>query len=363
MENKKRIIFIHFFNSFSGSPLVLKSVIESLKCHDVTLVTNKTDGFLTGLEINYKYFNFNLSKNRIKTFIYYFLGQFSIFWIVLWMVKKNDLLYVNTAIPVFAAFAGRIKGAIILFHLHEDRRSLNFIHQSVSFFRRFFCDYEIFVSKYLFKQEHIEGKKFYILPNVLSKDFSDKVNSKILNESSNSIFNVLMICSLKPYKGVFEFLKIAKGLLEEKDISFTLVVSESKDEIESFFADSTIPSNTRVYGKTTDTISYYEQASVVLNLSRVDEWIETFGLTILEGMTFGLPCIVPPVGGPDELIIEGINGFKISSYETDNIIYNILNLKNDKTLYNTLSLNSKSRALDFQFESFKRNIQAIVNEI
>jgi glycosyltransferase involved in cell wall biosynthesis len=80
-------------------------------------------------------------------------------------------------------------------------------------------------------------------------------------------------------------------------------------------------------------------------------------------MTFGLPCIVPPVGGPDELIIEGINGFKISSYETDKIIYNILNLKNDKTLYNTLSLNSKSRALDFQFESFKRNIQAIVNEI
>jgi len=32
--------------------------------------------------------------------------------------------------------------------------------------------------------------------------------------------------------------------------------------------------------------------------------VETFGLTILEGMTYKLPAIVPPVGGVIELVEE-----------------------------------------------------------
>jgi glycosyltransferase involved in cell wall biosynthesis len=272
-------------------------------------------------------------------------------------------LYVNTVIPIFAAFAAKIKGAKILFHLHEDRKSLNIIHQSLSFFRRFFCDFEIFVSQYLYTQEHISGKNYYIIPNVLNKSFFEKSINTPLRDKIKSQFNILMICSLKKYKGVFEFLGIAGKLLYENDITFTLVVSESKEYIESYFSDVIIPKNIEIHGMTNNTIAFYEKASIVLNLSRVDEWIETFGLTILEGMSFGLPCIVPPVGGPAELIEESVNGYQVSSYDQDKIVALILSLRNDVELYNRISLNNKLRALDFNNEVFKKNLNEVIKQI
>ena len=47
----------------------------------------------------------------------------------------------------------------------------------------------------------------------------------------------------------------------------------------------------------------------MLNLSNPFVWVETFGMTILEAMAYGVPSIVPNVGGPIELIEDGYNGF------------------------------------------------------
>lgn len=362
MKNK-RIVFVHFFNSYTGSPQVLKTVIESLTDYEVTLITNRTEGFLTGLDINYHYFNFNLTNNRLTTLFNYFAAQVSIFFKVLFIINKNDLAYINTSIPVFAAFAARVKGATILFHLHEDRKSLNFVHRFVSYFRKYFCEYEIFVSNYLFTKEHIPGKKYFILPNVLNKNFFEKAVKHSLIDKTKLPFNVLMICSLKTYKGVYEFLDIADKLLTEKDITFTLVVSETKELIDNFFYNTFIPSNVTIHESTYNTIPFYEKASIVLSLSRVDEWIETFGLTILEGMSFGIPCIVPPIGGPTELIKPEVNGFQISSYDKVRIINSILMLRNDKELYKKISNNNKKRALDFSYVAFKEKLNKTINEI
>ena len=360
---KKRIFFVHFFNSYTGSPQVLKTVIESLVDYEVILFTNRTEGLLTGLDINYHYFNFNLTNNRLTTLFNYFAAQLSIFFKVLFIIKKNDLAYINTTIPIFAAFAAKIKGATILFHLHEDRKSLNFVHRFLSYFRKYFCEYEIFVSNYLFNKEHIPGKKYYILPNVLNKNFFEEAIKYSLLDKTKLPFNVLMICSLKTYKGVFEFLDIADKLLTEDDITFTLVLSEPKEAIDIFFYNTLIPSNVTIHESTYNTIPFYEKASIVLNLSRVDEWIETFGLTILEGMSFGIPCIVPPIGGPSELIKPEVNGYQLSSYDKVRIVDSILMLRNDKELYKQISSNNKIRALDFSNRAFKEKLNKIINEI
>lgn len=62
-----------------------------------------------------------------------------------------------------------------------------------------------------------------------------------------------------------------------------------------------------------NTHPFYQEASIILNLSDVNLWVETFGLTILEGMAYQLPAIVPPVGGVIELVEENKNGFLIDS--------------------------------------------------
>ena len=79
---------------------------------------------------------------------------------------------------------------------------------------------------------------------------------------------------------------------------------------------------------------------MVLNLSKVDECVETFGLTILEAMAFGIPVIVPPIGGPAEIVTDGVEGYVISSYETNDIAKKIKELSMDKAKWTELSINA-----------------------
>jgi glycosyltransferase involved in cell wall biosynthesis len=362
LNNDNKIIFVHFNNGFTGSPMVLKTVIDSVIDKQSVLITNKNEGFLSNISIPTITFNFTLSSSKLITLYNYFSAQIIIFFNVLKICKKNDLLYINTTIPMFASFAGRIKGAKIIFHLHEDRSSLNFVHKLLSSFRKYFCDIEIFVSKYLKQQEHIDGFKNFILHNVVPISFFEEgIKYQTLRKGDN-VFNVLMICSLKKYKGVFEFLKIAEKLISINEIKFTLIVSEESEEINKFFNEIQIPKNVTIQEITNNTIPFYKKASLLLNLSRPDEWIETYGLTILEAMTFGLPCIVPPIGGPIELIDDGINGYKISSYEIDNISEKIISLYNDKHLYELMSNNNKERAAKYHINTFQKKINQIIDD-
>lgn len=109
-------------------------------------------------------------------------------------------------------------------------------------------------------------------------------------------------------------------------------------------------------------VPYYQQASLVLNLSRVDEWVETFGLTIIEAMAFGIPVIVPPVGGPTEIVHGGEEGYLISSYETDKIAKTIMALSKDEKKCIELSKSARKRAEDFREDIFEKKMIELVCE-
>ena len=43
------------------------------------------------------------------------------------------------------------------------------------------------------------------------------------------------------------------------------------------------------------------------------EWEETFGFTVLEALSYGIPVIVSDKVGAKDLILEGKNGFVVAS--------------------------------------------------
>ena len=137
-------------------------------------------------------------------------------------------------------------------------------------------------------------------------------------------FNVLMICSLKAYKGINEFIEIAALCLGTSKIQFTLLLNAKQQDIDDFFKAEKLPDNITLVPQQKNVFPYYTQASLLLNLSRPDEWVETFGLTIIEAMAFAIPVIVPPVGGPIEIVTDGQEGYLISCYETDKIAEKIM---------------------------------------
>ena len=108
---------------------------------------------------------------------------------------------------------------------------------------------------------------------------------------------------------------------------------------------------------------FLAKTSLLLNLSRIDQWIETFGLTILEAMYFGIPCIVPNLGGPTEIIDHGINGFCISSYEVESIYNKIKELSKDPFTSKILSKNAKIKSEFFSREKFQDSILRFLNNV
>jgi L-malate glycosyltransferase len=125
--------------------------------------------------------------------------------------------------------------------------------------------------------------------------------------------NVLMVCSLKAYKGINEFVNLAKI---NSNLNFEMVINETQMKIDKYFTSFNLSANLKIFPKQLNVHPFYQRADVVLNLTRVDLLNETFGLTVIEAMAYGLPVIVPTIGGIAELVQDGVNGFKVDSRNT-----------------------------------------------
>jgi glycosyltransferase involved in cell wall biosynthesis len=258
--------------------------------------------------------------------------------------------------PVMAAVAAKIRGLAVIFHIHETHDSQKFFGKFYVRIRKLTQAKEIFVSDYIASKERINKKNSIVIHNPISKEFIESAKEHKYNPLNDGKFHVLMICSLRDYKGIPEFMEICNKLLENKTIHFDLVLDASSNEIQQYFADTKIPENISIHSKTNKPEIFYKEASLLLNLSRPDQWIETFGLTIIEAMAFGVPCIVPNIGGPIEIVDDKINGFQLSCYDLETIIIKIIELSNDHTTCMSLSNNAKNKSLTFAPDVYKKKI-------
>ena len=109
-----------------------------------------------------------------------------------------------------------------------------------------------------------------------------------------------------------------------------------------------------------DVAKFYQQASVVLNLSDKRLFIETFGLTALEAMTAGLPVIVPTEGGIAEMVDDAVNGYKIDVADLDCIGDAIKKLLTDKTNYIQMAENAMLSAKKFNADDMIERVEKIL---
>ena len=110
-------------------------------------------------------------------------------------------------------------------------------------------------------------------------------------------------------------------------------------------------SNIEIFPRQKDVADFYNAASVVLNLSDKNSFIETFGMTVLEAMSCGLPVIVPTVGGIAEMVEDGYNGFKTDAGNLDTVAGQIEKMLSDEGLYRHLASNALACSEKFNAES------------
>lgn len=360
----KKIVCIHLYNDFSGSPFVLSQSINILSKNNyiVDLYTSDTEGFLSDTKSNKFNVFYKRSNNKIGVLLFYLFSQFILFFKLLKYRNEAVIFYINTIMPFGAALAGKLLGIKVVYHIHETSIRPKLLKSFLKNIIGKTSNFNISVSKYLMESDKIKNIKSQVVYNALPDAFVKKASlSKYLNNSEN--FTVLMICSLKKYKGINEFIEIANKCQENKKILFQLVLNATKDEIDNFFQNISVPNNIVFYPSQKDVSVFYATASLVLNLSRVDQWVETFGMTILEAMNYGIPCIVPSIGGPVELVDSGTNGYCISSYDIDKISTLILKLAINEELLLKLSFEAKTKAKLFSSDNFENSILEIFGDV
>lgn len=357
----KRIVAIHLLNDYSGSPKVLMQLLKAWTKNgiDAHLFTSGSrSGFLSDIPmVKNHFFWYQFSPNALVRIFNFFLSQIILMIRLLIFLEKQDILYINTVLPFGAAIAGKIKGCKIIYHIHETSVKPKIFKSFLFGIAKISADKIVFVSDYLLKKESLINNQV-LLYNVLESDFTDQADQFQYPEKPVPI--VLMICSLKTYKGVDEFLILAK---KNQNCIFKLVVNATEKEINEYFKKVKIPDNLKIYPTQTDTHPFYREASIIVNLSHPDLWVETFGLTILEGMRYRLPAIVPPVGGVTELVKDGKNGFLIDSKNTTELSIKIAYILSNPDVYQLLSEAAYQKSLLFSEAYFEKESLAIISNL
>lgn len=368
---REMIVFAHLLNDHSGSPRMLLLVVKSLKLSAVRrdalklFVGSGGDGLLCKCGIPMIRYWYRRSGSRLVTLLAYSTSQWLLFWKLVWdrTIDRNAVVYVNTLLPFGAALYGWITKRPVVYHIHEISISPAPFRWLLTSVCKLTSKVNIFVSGTHRDTLAIRGVSSKVVYNALDSELVRRADASHYLPRRREIFHVLMVASLRDYKGVPELLRLCERLSGRKDVQFHLVANDDADNIERYFRAAPCPGNLIVHPRAEDPSKFYEAASLLLNLSRPDLWVETFGLTILEAMTFGVPVIVPPIGGPCELVTEGVEGFLVDCRDEERLEKAVLRLADDEQLCMHISTACRVRARNFSEKIFAESIREVLDSV
>lgn len=347
----KHLVCFHLLNDYSGSPKILKIVLQGLldRGYRIDLISSRTGGILDELtgypDLKRTSYRYHFSSNPVWTMFNYSCVQLYTFVLSFrYFFRKDVVFFINTLLPIGPALAGWLMGKRVVYHYHENAFVKGILYRTLCKCMECIASEIVCVSQY--QRSFLKRTTgVHVVHDTLPKEFVSGIVPNM--ENAFACKTVLMLSSLKRYKGVLEFIDLARRLPQYR---FNLVINDTQACIDLFMAEnSVVPTgNLHIYPRHNDVIPFYQKASLLLSLSNKKLFIETFGLTALEAMTAGLPIIVPTEGGIAELVQDGVNGYKIDVDKPDEIERQINRILSEPALYKTLSENAilKSRQYD-----------------
>ncbi len=305
------IVFCHLLNDFSGSPKMLGHLINAIKSDitdDVLLVSSRSNGFLSELNCPVKHFHYRKGHSNFSTGLRLLSAYCQMFVLITWVLlvnrKKRDIALVcNTYLTWPAALAAYIFRVEVIWYIHETTLRPGFMAPVMRKVYQLTGARALFPSKFLQERECLKSGENVVLPNCLDSAYESE------SGSVGKRHRVLFVGSLAHYKGFEEFVAIA-GMCPE--FEFLAVLADEEASLEEFEFET--PGNLSCLFRPEHLPEIYRQSLVVMNLTDPSVWLETFGLTIMEGMSQGCFYVAPVAGGHLEFCRSG-EGILVASDE------------------------------------------------
>jgi len=175
-----------------------------------------------------------------------------------------------------------------------------------------------------------------------------------------------IVSRLQRWKGVHVFLEAASELLKEDPDLFFLVIG-GPHVLEPDYAASLQRQRRRLHledrvhfsGQQTNATRWMAAMDIVVNAS----FGEPFGMVIVEAMALGKPVIATRLGGPTEIITDGIDGLLVTPGSVTELVQAVRRLIDDPRLRDALGQAGRTRAQNYAVPRFVQEVTDALREI
>jgi len=186
-------------------------------------------------------------------------------------------------------------------------------------------------------QDHLPelADKLICVPNML--DTSAILQKVEHTPYAKSDLCIVSVGRFAPEKH-FENIVPAAKALQAMNLAFMWhIVGDGSERarVEMLITENALKDYVILEGSKTNPYPYMKYADLFVHPS----YIESQGLTVLEAMTLGVPCVVTKSRGPCEFIKDGVNGL-LTEQSPESLTEKVLSILTDKTLYQRIKENT-----------------------
>lgn len=198
--------------------------------------------------------------------------------------------------------------------------------------------------------------KLVCIPNMLD---TEAIEQKAVNSPYTGDFlHIVSVGRLAPEKHFENVFPVAKTLRDMRTDFVWHIVGEGpeRSQLETLIAENDLKDHVILDGSKTNPYPYMKYADLFVHPS----YVESQGLTVLEAMALGVPCVVTKSRGPCEFIEDGVNGL-LTEQSPESLAEDVLAILNDKKLYQHIKENSKCPE-QFRPDQVMKQIESLIDK-
>ncbi|MDU5107827.1 glycosyltransferase [Clostridium sp.] len=197
----------------------------------------------------------------------------------------------------------------------------------------------------------LDKRRITTIYNTVEVNRENKKVDDALIENKKNYFTVAQISRVVDYKGVYDFVNIAKEVSKINNyIRFFLIgTGEELEDLKKYVKENNLEDKVYLLGEKENVIDHLKYIDLVILCSH----IEGLPLVPLEAFSQRIPVIATNIPGTNEEIINGVNGFLVPLKDIRTFSNRINQLYEDKDLFKSLKKGAyRSFSINFTSERY-----------